>query len=77
MLNKLKILETLFLPEWNTTAHICEGGLIYVQLIAGRYYTKYQYVQDEIFLQFNSSFHEPRLKLFDELQEYYNLNHKK
>ena len=64
--SKLKLIETIFLPNWNTTAIICEGGKIYIQLTKGRYYTKEQ-VRTDLGTGWNDKFYNDREQLFDEM----------
>ena len=68
--SKLKVIETVFLPNWNTTAIICEGGKIYIQLTQGRYYIKEQ-VRTDLGTGWNDKFYNDREQLFDEIYNYY------
>jgi len=66
-----KIIETVFLPEWGSPAYICEGGNIYIELTAGRWYNKQEFLNNELWKTFNELFTRPRLETFEELEKYY------
>ena len=70
-----KVLEIVYLPDWNTHAYICEDGKIYLQLIVGRCFTKEEFLSQEWLSSHNEEFKNSRLKVFDELEEYYKTNY--
>lgn len=70
-LKMLTILETLFIPDWNTTAQVCEEGVIYIALQQGRYYTKEEFLNSDMCNGMISDFKNNRLNLFNEVEEYY------
>tara|TARA_R110002020_G_scaffold7277_1_gene30746 strand:+ start:112 stop:393 length:282 start_codon:yes stop_codon:yes gene_type:complete len=71
---KLKLIETIFLPNWNTTAIICEGGNVYVELMKGKYISKGQ-VRTDLGEGWNERFYKIREQIFDELHDYYKENY--
>lgn len=66
------VLKIVYLPEWNTHAYICHDGSIYVQLMLGHCFTKDEYLNSDLVPSFNKEFVDERLKMFEELEEYYN-----
>ena len=65
------LLEMVYLPYWNTHAYICKDGTIYVQLILGKFHTKREFYELEKD-KHNDDFMESRMRLFDDLKDYYN-----
>ena len=66
------LLETVYLPDWSTHAYICKDGTVYVEIMPGRRFTKDEFIEHEKDNGHNKEFMETRMKLFDDLQDYYN-----
>jgi len=66
-----KIIETVFIPSWNTIAIICEGGEIYIEFIRGIFFTKDEVRTKKLGLGYNEEFYRDREELFDEVDDYY------
>lgn len=73
----LKVLETVYLPSWGTTALILEGGEIRVWLESqpSRPKTRQMFINDVPESCRGSSFFNSRIKLFDDLHKYYLRNY--
>ena len=67
----LNVVTTIFLPEWSATAIICEGGMVYIQLLAGRYITKQEVRGGILGFGCNEDFYRRREQLFDEVRARY------
>lgn len=65
------VLTLVFMPEWNTHGYICKDGTIYIQLILGRCFTKKEFLKLEKDGEHNKEFINKRIKLFDDLEDYY------
>jgi len=71
-MNIKKILEIVFLPDWNTHAYICEGGDIWIQLMPGRCFNKEKFIKSQItFSQMGTPYKVKVIELFDALTQYY------
>ena len=78
------LLEVVYLPDWGTHAYICKDGTITIQLIWGEQVTKKEFLKHfkeggyPNFLRGfwnkkeRQDFIDRRMKLFDDLQDYYN-----
>lgn len=67
----LDVLKIVYLPNWSTHAYICKDGKIYVQLMQNRCFTKEEFMDSAEFKGLNNKFKATRIKLFDDLQKYY------